>query len=996
MTERTRAHAITALLVVLALIPVRGLFTSSRVFFVRDLGFFFWSRHLWLRHTIFGGELPLWNPYSGGGQAAYADALNQVFMPITLALRLLPSDVISFNLWVAMPLPIAIAGTFAFLRRRHAAVSAGAGACAFALSGILVSSLNAPNLSWSLAWLPWLCRAVDRLVERPARATAVPLAAIIALQALSGEPVTLAASMLVVAVQAGFARPRQQRSSALRWMAAAIVLGAGLSAAQMLPTIIAGISAGRAAWSETPDFWSLHPLAAVEAVVPHLFGNYYTAFLADMPWMTALNSGREPFFYSLYVGPLVLLLACAGLAAYPQRCTPWLLLLVFFGVAAMGQYTPVYPALRRLVPPLAFFRFPVKYASVACFALAVMAACGCDGVCAQDGSGPRVRRVAIAGAGIAALTAAVLVFALSAPSLALRAARALADHVRLSDPSAGAAFLLSVGEPLIARSAGILLAGATLLAVAADSYPRRAKVAWLCFLMLCIGDLVIAGASLNPTVAAAALSPPDWYLRLAGSDRVYVGGRVRGFMDADDIDGSPGWEFPAAPTAIAGRAMLNAELPMDPSGWKVREALSYDLPVLMPAAYRSVAARFVEAPAGQREAFLERSGVRWCVVPEDRPEGAIVAPVPDWHMIVIACHPSAVRAFIAPAADMRPDAQAQEDALFDPRLPETVARIDATSPPPPAGAVTAAPPSQSVALTRDSANEVDLAASLPDAAFVVLRDSYDPGWRALVDGQAVPIVRANALYRAVHVAAGRHVIRFVYRPRPLGIGLILTGISIVVCLLLSVPKRSNSERRSGEAAPGSLPRRSGEAAAGSLPRRSGEAAEAGFTLIELMVVMALIGILLAIAFARYEGMRARANETSAASSLQTIAAAQWTFALTCGHEKYATTLPALAQPIPSTGQGFLSPDLTGAEQVEHSGYLFQMTATPADNALPSCNGVPVAAGYAVTADPVKPGISGNRFLAVNADRVVYVDDKQTFQGNMPETGAPEHGTELHR
>jgi type II secretory pathway pseudopilin PulG len=158
--------------------------------------------------------------------------------------------------------------------------------------------------------------------------------------------------------------------------------------------------------------------------------------------------------------------------------------------------------------------------------------------------------------------------------------------------------------------------------------------------------------------------------------------------------------------------------------------------------------------------------------------------------------------------------------------------------------------------------------------------------------------------------------------------------------------------------------------------------------------MALIGILLAIAFARYEGMRARANETSAASSLQTIAAAQWTFALTCGHDKYATTLPALAQPIPATGQGFLSPDLTSAEQIEHSGYLFQMAAKPLDDAMPSCSGVPVAQGYAVTADPVKPGVSGNRFFAVNTDRVVYVDEKQTFTGNMPESGAPEHGLEL--
>ena len=973
MTERFRANATVALLVLLALVPVRGLFTLTRVFFVRDLGFFFWSRHLWLRHTIFGGELPLWNPYSGGGQAAYADALNQIFMPVTLALRLLPSDVLSFNLWVAMPIPIAIVGTFLFLRRHHALASAAIGAFAFALSGTLVSSLNSPNLSWSLAWLPWLCRAVDRLVERPERATAAALAVVIALQALCGEPVTLAASMLLIVVQAISAASlrHEARWTPLSWMVGAIALGGALSAAQMLPTTVAGIEAGRAAWSDTPDFWSLHPLAAVEAVVPHLFGNYYTSFLADMPWMTALNSGREPFFYSLYVGPLVVLMACAGIAAYPRRCTPWLLLLVLFGVAAMGHYTPVYPAGRRLIAPLAFFRFPVKYVAVAFFALAVMVAYGGDAVFAEDGSARRVRRVAVVSAAIAVASGLVLALALAAPPFALHAARAFAVRIQLSDPLAGATFLLSVGEPLVARSTGLLLAGATLLALAADSQQRRRRFAWALLLTLSVGDLLFASASLNPTIALAKLAPPGWYVRLAGPDRIYVGGRVRGFMDAEDIDGSPGWELPPEPTAIGGRAVLNAELPMEPSGWKVREALSYDLPVLMPATYGRVVRRFVEAPAGERDAFLRRSGVRWCVVPEDRPEGDIAAAVPDWHMIVIVCNPSAARAFITSTVESGADTKAQEDTLFDPRLPDDILRLDTALPPPAEGRPAAPASTRAVALTRDSANAVDLAASLPQDGFVVLRDAYDPGWHAFVDDAEVPVVRANALYRAVHVRAGRHVIRFVYRPRTLGIGLILSGTAIVLCVLLFLPKRPRSDVR----------------------RRSGQAA--GFTLIELMVVMALIGILLAIAFARYEGMRARANETSAASSLQTIAAAQWTFALTCGHEKYATTLPSLAQPIPSTGQAFLSPDLTGAEQVEHSGYLFQMTATPLDGALPSCNGVPVAAGYAVTADPVKPGVSGTRFLAVNADRVVYVDEKQTFQGNMPETGAPDHGAELH-
>ena len=50
------------------------------------------------------------------------------------------------------------------------------------------------------------------------------------------------------------------------------------------------------------------------------------------------------------------------------------------------------------------------------------------------------------------------------------------------------------------------------------------------------------------------------------------------------------------------------------------------------------------------------------------------------------------------------------------------------------------------------------------AGFVVLNDVWHPWWTADVDGEDVPILRANVLFRAVHVPAGRHVLTFEFKP----------------------------------------------------------------------------------------------------------------------------------------------------------------------------------------------------------------------------------------
>ena len=60
--------------------------------------------------------------------------------------------------------------------------------------------------------------------------------------------------------------------------------------------------------------------------------------------------------------------------------------------------------------------------------------------------------------------------------------------------------------------------------------------------------------------------------------------------------------------------------------------------------------------------------------------------------------------------------------------------------------------------------EIHAYSSVPDDGFLFLNDAYYPGWRATVNGEDVPIYRANVMFRAVRVPAGESTVVFEFVP----------------------------------------------------------------------------------------------------------------------------------------------------------------------------------------------------------------------------------------
>jgi type IV pilus assembly protein PilA len=161
----------------------------------------------------------------------------------------------------------------------------------------------------------------------------------------------------------------------------------------------------------------------------------------------------------------------------------------------------------------------------------------------------------------------------------------------------------------------------------------------------------------------------------------------------------------------------------------------------------------------------------------------------------------------------------------------------------------------------------------------------------------------------------------------------------------------------------------------------------GFTIIELLIVVAIIAIIAAIAVPGLLRARISGNEASAIGSLRSINSGQASFALTCATGGYAVDLADLAKAPSNSSEGFISPDLN-VNGVTKSGYSFSLakdaaagvTSVGATTVCGNAVTQPVSS-YVVFASPVVAGGTGTRYFASDARGTI-------FQGTTAPIGNP--------
>lgn len=148
--------------------------------------------------------------------------------------------------------------------------------------------------------------------------------------------------------------------------------------------------------------------------------------------------------------------------------------------------------------------------------------------------------------------------------------------------------------------------------------------------------------------------------------------------------------------------------------------------------------------------------------------------------------------------------------------------------------------------------------------------------------------------------------------------------------------------------------------------------QGGFSLIELLVVVAVILIIAAIAIPNYISAKMRANESAAVQNTRSIASSELVYSTTYG-AGFTTALAQLVEDPAGVDQnhaGMIDQVLAGGTK---GGYSYTYTVTATDSA-----GNP--SEYSLTVSPLVPGSTGQKYF--------YVDQSGVIRYNLTTTAGP--------
>lgn len=719
---------------------------SGRVTHPYDAKAQFLPQIQFLAHALAVGDSPAWTPNVFAGHPQIADAQSMILSPpffLLAALNPMPTSW-AMDVTLYLALLVSAAAMLLWLRDKGiAALPAFVAALSFAFGASMAWRIQHTGQVLSLAYLPIVLLFLDRALAKRSVPYGIAAGATAAFLVLGRDQIALLCCYLLVAYVVHFWWSADDRTAGFKQslppLSAASITGLLIITLPVLMTFLLSQDSNRPAIDlEGAGHGSLHPALFLTAIAPDVFGSsgvqqsYWgppSPYWNNTGLYLAQNMGQ------LYMGAVSAILFVWGLFAGVFLRGDALFFagaLVVGVIYALGWYTPIFAWMHAWMPGVSLYRRPADATFMIGFLASVLAAYAFDGFLKTDDR----QRPAIAATLFFLVAFAVLT------GLALQAGR-------LSD-----AFFY------IALPAALFVAAASLLQVLARGPEQTRTYAGIALAALTVGDLAYSNGPGNATGI-----PPGAYDVLDPATKNATIAELKARVAA----GTSGTRRDRVELAGLGFHWPNASLTHG-----LEHTLGYNpmrLSWVTTALGAGDSVGLVEQKAfsplypSYRSPMANLLGLRW-----------IATPVPIEEI------DKTLKAGDLPLAARTPDAYIYENAEALPRVlfaPDAAPvnfdtlmksgqwpRTDFTQTVlleskvlPAAGR-----PPGSIAIKSYRNTQVVLEADSPQGGYAVLNDVWHPWWFATVDGQDIPVLRANAIFRAVEVPAGKHTIVLTFRP----------------------------------------------------------------------------------------------------------------------------------------------------------------------------------------------------------------------------------------
>ena len=780
----------------------------------------------YLVQSLRSGQVPLWNPYLFAGVPFLAAGQHSALFPTTLLFLLCPIEK-AFG-YVAY-LNFALTGLFTYLYcgaiglRRPAQLVA---AITFAFSGFAVVSVVFPMVGSAYLWLPLLLAIIEVCVQRAERDSggnegpceswhSLPLltaagAVVVGLQFLAGHVeisyyVLLTAGAYAVIRLLGLAWGKRVSLRPVLTTAVSIALmfalGSALAGVQLVPMyeLVSRSFRQTSATYEQVISWAYPVRQVATFLIPDFFGNpSHHAYRDIFDWqMHPVNSNSfgqsvDSTWWGIknyveagsYVGLLPLALAGLGLVARHNRYTltfaagALLSLLFAFG-------TPAYWLPYHLLPGFRQLHSPFRWVLVYTLSVSLLAGWGMQAIMdwlerpkSQASTRGRSMLGVMSALGFVTSWAGFVVLGLILWQRE-RVGR-LSERLVLGSTSlnavfqSGYAFLSYEFWNFLAFFAMLCLAAAVLglgwwlfSHPASWSTPKRQAVFATLALATIVADLFYFGIGFNSVTSARLLQnvppqvaflqsvPQPYRITTLGRDKLFWPNlpMLFGISDIRGYDSIIPQQYVTYMQAIEKQGLLE------------HNRIS---PLLQEASLDSPLLDMLDVDYVLTDQRLSRPG--WQLVFAGQPSiYRRVGGLPRAYFVsgarVVAEEQQALEWLRSPGFDPK-----AEVVLLGPGVSDV--KGDARD-------------FRAAEIVSYSANRVVVKIADGRPGYLVLSDSYFPGWQAVVNGRPVPLYRANYNFRAVPVPAGTNTVVFNYSPLSLKLGLFSSLIGAIAVVLLS-------------------------------------------------------------------------------------------------------------------------------------------------------------------------------------------------------------------